>query len=84
MCQFIGEEQLGKVQQQVICSAGTESPFTLQFRSVILTPLAIRCVYMVSVTLCAEVACMHGSSELEKSGGWAFCTEASLLEPFIV
>lgn len=39
---------------------------------------------MVSVPLHAEVACVHGFSELEKGGGWPFCTEASLSESFIV
>lgn len=72
------------MQQQVISSAGAESHFKEQFQSAILTPLTIRCVYMVSVPLHAEVACVHGFSELEKGGGWPFCTEASLSESFIV
>lgn len=46
--------------------------------------LAIRCVYMVSVPLHAEVACVHCSSELEEGDCWAACTEVSLSESFIV
>ena len=59
MCQLVWEVQLVKVQQQVICNAGTESCFIEQFcSSVILMPQAIRRVYMVSVLLHAELACV--------------------------
>lgn len=47
-----------KVQQQVICGAGTESCFIEQFfSSVILMPLAIRCVYTVSLCVLRQLAC---------------------------
>lgn len=84
-CQPVWEVQLGEVQQQVVCSAGTESRFTEQFcSSAILTLLAIRCVYMVSVPVHAEVASVLCSSEMESGGCWAACTEGSLSESFIM
>lgn len=84
-CQLVWEVQLVKVQQRVICSAGTESRFIEQFcSSVILTLLAIRCVYVVSVPLHSKLACVCSPSELEEGGCWAACTEGSLSESFIV
>lgn len=82
--QLIWEVQLGKVQQQIICSAGAESCFTEQFcSSVISTLLAMRCVCMGSLPLHAEVDCMC-CAQLEKGGCWAACAEGSLSESFIM
>lgn len=84
VCQLVWEVQLVKVQQQAICSAGTENSFIEQFcSSVILTLLAIRCIYMVSLLLHAKAASVCSPSELEKGACWAACTEGSLSEFFI-
>lgn len=56
-CQLVWEVQLGKVQQQALCSAGTGSCFREWFCSlVVLTPQTVTWVYTVSVPLPAEVA----------------------------
>lgn len=59
-CQLVWEVQLGKVQQQILHSAGTESCFREWFCSpVVLTLRTVRCVYVVSVPVCAEVVCVN-------------------------
>lgn len=66
-CQLVWEVQLGKVQQQILRSAGTESCFRERFCSpVVLTPQTVKCVYVVSVPVCAEVVCVTVPQSWEK------------------
>lgn len=67
VCQLVWEVQLGKVQQQVLCSAGAESCFRGWICSLVVWTLpTVRCIYLVSVPLPGDLACVTVPQSWEK------------------